>query len=383
MNQRAPILTVFGTRPEIIKLMPVLRALESDPGLRVIRLSTGQQADLAPPFLRGFGLDIDESLDLMIANQSLNALLANLISAIDQVIERHRPSAVIVQGDTTSALAGALSARFRAVPVIHIEAGLRTGDIDSPFPEESNRRLISQVSSLHLAATPGNVATLLSEGIAETNIFLTGNPVVDAIQSIATNAVPTAEFRSFLERLDGKRIVALTAHRRENFGARLDGYLRVIRDFIATHDDTVLVFPVHPNPEVQRSTSKLLGDCERVSLIEPLAYTDFFCLLKAAWLVLSDSGGIQEEVVTLGKPLLVLREQTERPEAIASGTARLARTPEELVRELETAAAPDSWCTRVTAAENPFGDGRSGARIARAISAFVEGADGGQKNGSG
>lgn len=373
MNQIARILVVFGTRPEIIKLMPVLRALDSDPCLQVMGIFTGQQSDLVPSLLGDFGLCIEESLDLMVANQSLNQLLARLISALDLVIERHSPSAVVIQGDTTTALAGALSARFRAVPVIHIEAGLRTGDANNPFPEESNRRLISHISSLHLAPTRGNIAQLMREGIAESEIVLTGNPIVDAIHTLDDDAVASEGLRQTLEELRDYRVIAMTTHRRENIGSRLRGYLQTVQAFVNQHSDIALVIPVHPNPLVSECVHRILAESDRVRIIAPLSYTDFYCLLKAAWLVLSDSGGVQEEVISLGKPLFVLREKTERPEAIDTGTARMAPTPQDLARELATAVQANSWCTRVKSVANPFGDGRSGKRIAQAISEFVSG----------
>ena len=371
MDQIATILVVLGTRPEVIKLAPIMRALERDPRLATVCVSTGQQADLLPTFLDGFDLKVDESLGLMVAKQSLNKLLAKMIESLDGVIERHRPQAVIVQGDTTTALAGALSASYRKVPVIHVEAGLRTGDLNNPFPEESNRTLISHLASLHLAPTQGNVDTLTGEGISPSTIVLSGNPIVDALQSFAATAKPSVELNKLLRELRDLRIIAMTTHRRENFGKRLNGYLEVVKSFVTETPDSVLVFPVHPNPAVRDNVDRLLRDNDRIKLIELLSYADFICLLQRAWLVLSDSGGVQEEVTTLGKPLLVLREQTERPEAIESGSARMAQTPQELDAALKIAAQPNSWCTRVVASDNPFGDGHSGPRIASAISAFV------------
>jgi UDP-N-acetylglucosamine 2-epimerase (non-hydrolysing) len=307
----------------------------------------------------------------MVANQSLNQLLAKLIGALDRVIERHSPAAMVIQGDTTTALAGALSARFRAVPVIHIEAGLRTGDANNPFPEESNRRLISHISSLHLAPTRGNLAQLTREGIAESDIVLTGNPIVDAIHSLDDTAVASEGLRRTLEELGNYKIIAMTTHRRENIGTRLSGYLHTVKAFVEKHPDVALVIPVHPNPLVGECVRRILTEAERVRLIAPLSYMDFYCLLRAAWLVLSDSGGVQEEVISLGKPLLVLREKTERPEAIETGTARMARTPHDLAEELATAILADSWCTRIKSVANPFGDGYSGKRIAQAITEYL------------
>ena len=371
MQQIAPILVVFGTRLEVIKFAPVVRARKLDQRLRVFCVSTGQQADLLPEFVDEFDLTVDKSLDLMVAEQSLNQLLAKLIESLDQVIEQYSPAAVIVQGDTTTALAAALSARYRAVSVMHVEAGLRTGNFHCPFPEESNRKLITHLSALHFAPTQGNVDTLLSEGVQPSDIVLTGNPIVDALQPLVDTARPSVEFGKFLDGLKDMKIIALTAHRRENIGDRLNGYLETIKQFIARKPNNVLVVPVHPNPEVQRDVRSKLGNTQRIKLIAPLNYIDFFCLLQRAWLVLSDSGGIQEEIITIGKPLLILREQTERPEAIESGCARLARTPEELEAELQTAAQPGSWCEQISPGINPFGDGNSGPRIAQAISAFV------------
>ena len=371
MDGIATIICIFGTRPEIIKLAPVLRALDDNDRIRVIRIATGQQADLIPMFLESFQLRIDHELASMRAGQSLNSLLAKLIAALDPLIERHAPRAVLIQGDTTSALAGALVARFRRVPVIHVEAGLRTGDFNSPFPEESNRTLISHVASLHCAATPGNAQTLVEEGVPESDIVLTGNPIVDAVVTIAKIDRPSQRARQLVRQVGDSKIIVLTAHRRENFGERLTGYLTIIKDFIKTNPDTTLVFPVHPNPVVQETAKGILTNTPRVRLIEPLDYPDFVFLLKQAWLVVSDSGGIQEEVAAVGKPLLVLRTTTERPEAINSSIARLASSPEVLADELTEASRRDSWCARVAPIRNPFGDGNSGPRIANAVAEFL------------
>jgi UDP-N-acetylglucosamine 2-epimerase (non-hydrolysing) len=373
VDNAAPIIAIFGTRPEVIKLTPVLRALEHDARIRVITLTTGQQADLIPTFLESFRLKIDHELDVMRADQPLNTLLAGVLASVDPVIERHAPRAVLVQGDTTSALGGALAARFRGVPVIHVEAGLRTGDFNSPFPEESNRTLISHIASLHCAATLGNAQTLISEGVPEANIVLTGNPIVDAVLALVEIHRPSAMLEPVMARLKGLKMVVLTAHRRENFGDRLAGYLTVIKEFVLQNSATALVFPVHPNPAVQKAARDILADTPRVFLIEPLGYPDFVLLLKRAWLVLSDSGGVQEEVASLGKPLLVLRNKTERPEAIDSGLARLADSPDRLAGELAIASRDGSWCTRAAPIANPFGDGHSGPRIAEAVADFVFG----------
>lgn len=372
-QQPASIVAVFGTRPEIIKLAPVLRALADDPGIRTNLVSTGQQRDLLPMFLDDFGMRIDESLDTMIPGRSLNESLAAMITALDGVFARTVASLVVVQGDTSTALAGALAARFCGIPVAHIEAGLRTGNPARPFPEESNRTLISHIASLHFAPTAGNRETLLAEGIPGHRIVVSGNPVIDALVAMQAQAQPSAALTESLDRFNGKKLMLLTVHRRENFGRRLDAYIEVIRAFLERHPDCALVAPVHPNPQARDSVLTGFNGMAQVALIDPLPYADFISLLGRAWLVLSDSGGIQEEVVTLGTPLLVLRTETERPEAVACGAARLAPTAAALSAELEIAIKPGSWLESSSPHDNPFGDGHSGPRIARAMSEFVHG----------
>lgn len=367
-------MVIFGTRPEVIKLAPVMRALRQRPGLRVVTVATSQQADLLPPFLRSFAIRVDHDLNAMVPGQSLNHLLARITSALDPVLQSVAPDLAVVQGDTTSALAGAMAARMRQVPVAHVEAGLRSGDLDNPYPEEINRTLISHMAALHCAPTQGNVDTLVGEGIDPAAIALTGNPVVDSLQEIRAQNGHTDAIAPLLEDLEGKRVVLLTNHRRESFGKVMVENLQVIRDFIKRHDDLALVFPVHPNPSVQVAVDKVLAGAPRVHLLKPLEYPDFLHLFSKAWLVLSDSGGIQEEAPTIGKPVLVMRKVTERPEAIDCGIARLAGVSSEtLAAELEKAAGDGSWVAAIGAVANPFGDGHAGERIADAIADFVHG----------
>lgn len=372
-QQPASIVAVFGTRPEIVKLAPVFHALADDPRIHTKLVSTGQQRDLLPVFLDDFGIHIDESLATMVPGRSLNESLAAMIGALDGVLARTTANVVVVQGDTSTALAGALAARFRGVPVAHVEAGLRTGNPDRPFPEESNRALISRIATLHFAPTTGNRDTLIAEGIPDGSIIVSGNPVIDALIAIQATAPASERVAGLLKRFHGKKLIVLTVHRRENFGPRLDAYLTVIREFLDRHPECALVAPVHPNPMARDPVVAGLGGSDRVALIEPLPYADFIGLLRQAWLVLSDSGGIQEEVVTLGTPLLILRTETERPEALASGTARMAPGAAELSAELSAAVAPGSWLVKVSAHDNPFGDGHSGPRIATALSEFARG----------
>lgn len=368
------IMMIAGTRPELIKVAPVVRQLAQYEEIRVSIVSTAQQADLLPAFLGLLESGVDYRLSVMSAGQSLNALLSRTIAALDPVIAEALPDLIVVQGDTTTALAGALAARMRAVPLAHIEAGLRTGDTENPFPEETNRRLISHMASLHCAPTRRNRAELVREGIAPRDIVVTGNPVVSSLQNAMRRAPASGSLAGVLKQLKGLKPIVLTTHRRESFGVTLDRNLRTLRAFVAKHPDTALVVPVHPNPAVKETVERILSDTERVALIEPLDYASFLYLIQQAWLIVSDSGGIQEEVASLGKPLLVLRSVTERPEAIDAGVARLAgEWPGQLEALLDDCEALDSWIASVKPIPNPFGDERSAARIAQAFADFLTG----------
>lgn len=364
---------IAGTRPELIKVAPVVSQLARYEDIRVVIVSTAQQADLLPAFLGLLETEVDYCLNVMSAGQSLNALLAKTIAALDPVIAEVEPELIVVQGDTTSALAGALAARMRGIPLAHIEAGLRTGDAGNPFPEETNRRLISHMAALHCAPTPRNRAELLREGIVASEIVVTGNPVVSSLQSALQMGSSSPALERVLTQLEGLKPLVLTTHRRESFGVTLDRNLRTLRAFVANHPETALVVPTHPNPNVKETLRRILSDSDRVFLIEPLDYASFLRLLQEAWLVVSDSGGIQEEVASLGKPLLVLRSVTERPEAIEAGVARLAgQWPGQLEALLNDRAGLDAWIGSVKPIPNPFGDKRSATRIAQAFADFLQ-----------
>lgn len=368
MQPKKTVLTIFGTRPEAIKVAPVLRELLRRGRLRSVNVVTSQHTDLLLPFLRLFAIRADHDLRAMQPGQTLNQLLARLIAAIDPVLELETPDLVMVQGDTTSALAGALAAFHRRIPVAHIEAGLRSANRLSPFPEEMNRRLISQLATHHFAATEHNVQSLHNEGVASTAIFLTGNPVIDAVHWIMHEVPPSEPLRRLIEELSGFRLLVLTTHRRENFGTVMRDHLVTLRRFVDANPDTALVFPVHANPAVREVAYDVLDGNPRIRLIAPLDYPDFLHLMSHAWLIASDSGGVQEEVPTLGKPLLVLRENTERPEALACGVARLVgHSGERLWQMLEEANHDDGWTQHVKRVANPFGEGDSGVRIVDAI----------------
>lgn len=359
------ILVLFGTRPEAIKLAPVISELKHR-GVPTVVVSSSQHTDLLVPFLKIFDISVDHDLKVMTADQTLNSLSAKVLTGLDVILEQENPDVILVQGDTTTAFAGAFAGFNRRIAVGHVEAGLRSGNPSSPFPEEMNRRLISQVAGFHFAATADNVENLRHDGVPEANILLTGNTVVDALQFIGKNAEPSAEIADLLQKTAGSKRVLLTTHRRESFGSAMSGNLYALRDFVAAHEDVCLMFPVHPNPNVRRVTNEILADRERIHLLNPLDYTDFVCLMKEAWLIASDSGGVQEESPSLGKPVLILRENTERPEAVRSGVAKLVGGGS-LARLLEENYLDESWINSVRSIANPFGDGRAAQKIVDAL----------------
>lgn len=363
------VLVVFGTRPEVIKLAPVIRALES-PGrsLMTVNVLSGQHDHLVQPFIRAFGIRVDHDLQVMQPGQSPSLVCSRVLAALDPLLVDEGPKAVLVQGDTSTALAGALASFHRRIPVGHVEAGLRSGDTSSPHPEEMNRRLVTRLATWHFAATKSNRKTLLEEGIAADRIFETGNPVVDSVRDILRHLVPGPGLAPTLAATRGLRRIVLTTHRRESFGTVMAENLHVLRRFVEKQPDTALVFPVHPNPAVVETTRSVLTGHGRIHLLEPLEYADFIALLSEAWLIVSDSGGVQEEAPSLGRPLLILRENTERPEVVESGLARLVGgRPERLAALLDEAAQPGSWVEGVAHVENPFGKGDAGPRIASTL----------------
>jgi UDP-N-acetylglucosamine 2-epimerase (non-hydrolysing) len=361
-------MTLFGTRPEVIKLAPVIHQLEQrQDSIRTINVASGQHTDLLYPFIEMFGIRVDEDLRLMTVDQDPGALCARIFAAADRIAERESPDLVLVQGDTTTALAGALVGRRRGIPVGHVEAGLRSGNLLSPYPEELNRRFITLLATFHFAATQRNRETLLSEGVGDKSIFVTGNPVVDALQMVLDSKSGPSASR-LLNKVGNRKCIVLTTHRRESFGRVLEENLKILCRFVREHDDVVLVFPIHPNPNVSGPAKAICGGHPRILTTEPLDYREFIQVLSKSWLIVSDSGGVQEEVPSLGKPLLILRENTERSECIEAGMARLVGgRPEALMGMLEDAYQQGSWADSVSTVQNPFGDGDSGERIAQCV----------------
>ena len=359
------LLLVFGTRPEVIKMAPVALALREHSGeFDTVLCSTGQHRGMLNQTLAVFGLEPDVALDLMGPRQTLVNLTTRSLGALDNVLTRVRPDLVVVQGDTTSAMVGALAAYYHRVPVAHVEAGLRTDDLYRPFPEEGNRRLIGTLAALHFAPTPSAAYRLLQEGVPERQIFVTGNTVIDALLGVRVNR----RHGGHLPLPNGRRRILLTMHRRESRGTTLENICRAILQVVERNDDVEVVFPVHSSPFVREPVSRLLSGHARIRLTEPLDYREFILLMHSCYLVLTDSGGIQEEAPALGKPVLVLRDTTERPEAIDAGTSALVGThPGRVLSATETLLQDEMSYQAMAHAENPYGDGRAAERIVAAL----------------
>jgi UDP-N-acetylglucosamine 2-epimerase (non-hydrolysing) len=360
-ERRPRILLVAGTRPEAIKVAPVLLALRAhETEFDTLLCATGQHREMLQQALAAFGLVPDLDLDLMRPGQTLSDLTSRAILALDEAIIRLAPDLVVVQGDTTSAMTAALTAFYHRVPVAHLEAGLRTGDLLRPFPEEGNRRLIGVFAVLHFAPTPLAARRLRREGVPASRIFVTGNTVVDALLRIRRESHGASPNGHLAE----QRLVLLTMHRRESFGRPLEDLCRAVLQLVARNPDVTVVFPVHASPFVREPVEQLLGNHPRIRLSPPVGYLDFVRLLDACFLVLTDSGGVQEEAPALGKPVLVLREKTERPEAIKAGTSRLVGVnPRRLVEEAERLLHDDAAYQAMAQAANPYGDGRAAERV--------------------
>ena len=359
------VLVLFGTRPEAIKLAPVIFELKRR-DLQTVVVSSSQHTELLAPFLWIFNLEIDYDLRVMRENQTPTEVCARILSAFDRILETENPDIVLVQGDTATAFTGALAAFNRKIKIGHVEAGLRSGNIKSPFPEEMNRRLISQIADFHFAATSANKKNLLAENVEESKIFVCGNTVVDALQFIQKNLKPSVRIKNLICETENLKRILLTTHRRESFGAAMSENLNVLRRFVKKETDVCLIFPVHPNPNVRKTTNKILANRERIFLLEPLDYIDFVYLMKNVWLIVSDSGGVQEEAPSLGKPVFILRENTERPEAIEAGTAKLVGE-NSLEKMLETNYNDTTWINSVRAIANPFGDGKAAKKIVKVL----------------
>ena len=363
------ILFVFGTRPEAIKLCPLIKRLRSQPDDFEVRVCvTAQHRDMLDPVLEAFGVRPDFDLDLMQPGQTLCGITARILGGIETVLNSERPHLVVVQGDTNTTFAAALGAFYRGVPVAHVEAGLRTGDLRQPFPEEMNRVLTSRIAEYHFAPTRGAEAALLQEGVAPERIFVTGNTGIDAVLWVRY-ALEQGELHApawpWLD--PARRLVLVTCHRRENFGPGFDRAMRALA-LVAERPDVQVVYPVHRNPNVLGPAYSQLSGHANIVLLDPLPYVAFVDLMRRCWMIITDSGGIQEEAPSLGKPVLVLREKTERPEAVEAGTVKLVGTDErQIVAEAARLLDDEREYTRMTRVHNPYGDGRACERIAQVL----------------
>lgn len=364
------VLIVFGTRPEAIKLFPVVRALQAVKGIEPVTCVTAQHRGLLDQVLAIAGLTPDVDLDLMEPGQSLDRLTARLLTGLGEVMDRVAPDRVIVQGDTATAMVGALAAYYRKIPVAHVEAGLRSGHIYHPWPEEVNRRIVAPIADLHFAPTDTAAAALARENVTA-GVHVTGNTVIDALHwtrdRLAAEPALAESLDALARRFAGKRVVLVTTHRRENFG---DGMAAIAEGIarIARRNDVAVLFPMHPNPNVGAVMDRVLGDADNVARVPPLDYPHFIRALEMCDLALTDSGGVQEEAPALGKPVLVMRDTTERPEGVAAGTARLIGTDaDRIVSEVFTLLDDKAAYSAMARAHNPFGDGQASTRIARIV----------------
>jgi UDP-N-acetylglucosamine 2-epimerase (non-hydrolysing) len=367
MSDRKRILTIFGTRPEAIKLFPLIHALRADERFDSRVCVSAQHRAMLDQVLEVAGIAPDHDLDLMRPDQTLDALTAALLTGLGRVMDEERPDWVVVQGDTATAMAGAIAAYYRKIPVAHVEAGLRSGNIHHPWPEEVNRKIIGTIAALHCAPTDTAAEALRRENVDPATIHVTGNTVIDALHWITGKIAERPDLAEGLAELEqrfaGKRIIGVTSHRRENFGGGMEAIADAIRR-LAARPDVAMIFPVHLNPNVRQVMNERLAGLSNVALIEPLDYPHFARLLAISTLLLTDSGGVQEEAPALGKPVLVMRETTERPEGVAAGTAKLVGTDaDRIVAEAERLLDDQAAYAAMARAHNPFGDGRSAARI--------------------
>lgn len=373
MENKIKILTIFGTRPEAVKLAPVIRKIEEYPDrFTSVVCVTAQHREMLDQVLDLFKIVPAYDLDIMKPNQNLFDVTCNSLAGVRDVLEKERPNLVLVQGDTTTTFAASLAAFYEKIPVGHIEAGLRTHKQYSPYPEEMNRRLTSQLASLHFSPTERAMQNLVKEGVPIDRIFVTGNSVIDALFFIKKKFLQDQNFFNTLENkfsflAKSKRLVLVTGHRRENFGSGMENICKALLE-ISGRDDVELLYPVHLNPNVQEPVKRILGNRPNIHLVEPVGYVPFVYLINRAFLIISDSGGIQEEAPSLGKPVLVTRKSTERPEGLEAGTAKLVGTDSELIVQNAFMLLDDQLkYKRMAKVRNPYGDGRTAERIAEIL----------------
>ncbi|WP_344680892.1 non-hydrolyzing UDP-N-acetylglucosamine 2-epimerase [Actinocorallia glomerata] len=359
---------IYGTRPEAIKMAPIVKALQASEHFECRVTVTGQHREMLDQVNELFGIVPDHDLNIIQQRQTLNGVLTRTVSGLDALFAEDRPDAVIVQGDTTTTTAGALAAFYVGIPVIHAEAGLRSFNLFSPFPEEANRKMTSQITSLHLAPTGQSRANLLREAVAEEDVVVTGNTVIDALLEVAQKQVPFSDGQLEDAAASGQEVLLVTTHRRENQGSAMEGVGRALARLSERYPEKLIVLPAHRNPVVREAILPALAGHDNVIVTEPLPYGEFTRLMNLATVVLTDSGGVQEEAPSLGKPVLVMRENTERPEAVDAGTVRLIGTDEDRVVDEVSTLFDDAAAYRAMAnAVNPYGDGQAAARTVVAV----------------
>lgn len=363
------IMVVFGTRPEAIKMIPIIKQIEKEKDLKLTVCTTGQHKDMLNQVLEKFNIVPDYNLDIMKKAQTITYITTVIINKIDEIIKKEKPNIILVHGDTTTSLATAIAAYYNKVKIGHVEAGLRTHNKYSPYPEEMNRVLISDLADIHFAPTQANKNSLLIEGIDEKNIFITGNTVIDAIQLTINKDYKFEEEK--LNKIDfnkNKKYILLTAHRRENLGEPIRNICKAIKILAEKRNDVEVIFPVHYNPKVREVVFKYLGNNKKVHLLDPINVFDMHNLMSKVYLVMTDSGGLQEEAPAIGKPVLVLRENTERLEAIKNGVAKIVgANTENIMKEVEILLDNDKEYNKMAKSVNPYGDGHASERIVEII----------------
>lgn len=366
--KKIKVMTVFGTRPEAIKMCPLVLELKKYDCFEPVVCVTAQHREMLDQVLGIFGVKPDYDLDIMKTRQSLAGITTRVLEGMEDVLRKERPDIVLVHGDTSTSFVAALAAFYEQIKVGHVEAGLRTYDIYSPFPEEMNRQLTGRIANLHFAPTQRNYDNLVKENVPGERIYITGNTVIDALKTTVRDGY---EFKDeCLRSLDfeNRRVVIVTAHRRENLGEPLENICRAIKNIITEYPDTEAVYPVHLNPAVRETVGSILGNTERVHLIDPLDVTELHNAIARSFMVMTDSGGIQEEAPALAKPVLVLRRETERPEAVAAGTVKIAGVDEAVITQLAKELLDDpAEYERMAHAANPYGDGEASRRICEAL----------------
>jgi len=363
------VMVVFGTRPEAIKMAPVILELQKRPGIETIKVATSQHREMLQQVLDLFDIEPDFDLNIMRHNQTLTQIVERTMKGFQYVFSKVRPDLILVQGDTTTAFLGALAGFYERIPVGHVEAGLRTGDIYSPYPEEANRKMISVIGNYHFAPTEGNKKNLLREGAPAESVIVTGNTVIDALYHVLKSNESNGFAKQF--HTGNNKLVLVTAHRRENFGEPIRNICHALLQLSDLHQDVDIVYPVHLNSNIQEPVHSILGGKERIHLLKPVDYSELTSLINESVLVLTDSGGIQEEAPALGKPVVVMRTETERPEAITAGTAVLAGITQKSIVDISHELLTDKEAYESMAkAVNPYGDGKAAGRIADFITSI-------------